>query len=222
MKYKVARDIKNLADGVQSIYLGGSRAYGAGKAGSDWDFFGVVDSQYNFENEKKLNAKLSDKYSQEIRFRGISLKELNGGQQRGVLTRHIPVQIIMKSFRFWKHLDGTKYRLENFEVSPASAKQEIKFHIKRIRNYEQEAIDGQLPFPFEDYLKTVLLLISAKQQTEGKDYTLNYKMIQERSNGLDKMLADKCMRYRNEGEIDKEVFFKELRRYLNSIDQKQY
>jgi hypothetical protein len=47
-------------------------------------------------------------------------------------------------------------------------------------------------------------------------------MIQERSNGLDKMLADKCMRYRNEEEIDKEAFFKELRRYLNSIDQKQY
>lgn len=134
MKYKVARDIKNLADGVRSIYLGGSRAYGAGKAGSDWDFFGVVDSQYNFENERKLNAKLSNKYSQEIRFRGISLKEVNGGQQRGVLTRHIPVQIIMKSFRFWKHLDGTKYRLEDFGVSPASAKQEIKFYIKRIRN----------------------------------------------------------------------------------------
>ena len=222
MEQKVASDIKNLVDGVQSIYLGGSRAYGAEKAGSDWDFFGVVDSQYDFGDEKKLNEKLSDKYSQEIRFRGISLEELNGGQQRGVLTKHIPVQIIMKSFRFWKHLDGTKYRLENFEVSPASAKQELKFHIKRIRNYEQEAIDGQLPFPFEDYLKTVLLLISAKQQTEGKDYTLNYKRIQERSNGLDKMLADKCMRYRNEGEIDKEAFFKELRRYLNSIDQKQY
>jgi hypothetical protein len=36
------------------------------------------------------------------------------------------------------------------------------------------------------------------------------------------MLADKCMRYRSEGEIDKESFFKDLRRYLNSIDQKQY
>ncbi len=217
---RIAEDILEKTEGIESIYFGGSRAYGSEKEGSDWDLFGIVNEDYDFGKESHLNRELSDSYDREINFRGISLEELNGGEQKGVLTRHIPLNVILKSFRFWDHLTGKKYSLEDFKLDPATDEQEKKFYLNRITKYREEAEKGDIPFLFEDYVKTVLLLIGVRQVMDNKDYTMDYERIGKRSEGDEKELASMCMRYRKTGDIDKDKFFEKLDYYLSCLDQK--
>lgn len=218
MEKRIAEYIMEKTEGTKSVYLGGSRAYGSEKEGSDWDFFGIVNEDYDFGRESQLNEELSDIYDQNIKFRGISLEELNEGEQKGILTLHIPVEIVLKSFRFWEHLAGIKYEKEDFEVDPATNEEEKKFYLKRIKTNRMKAEKGELPFSFEDYVKTVLLLIGIRQVKDGKKYTMNYEKIKDRSKGKDRKLAEICIKYRKTGEIDRNSFFYNLDSYLSSFD----
>jgi len=204
-------------DGVHSVYLGGSRAYGGETESSDWDLFGIVDSSYDFSSEEELNKKLSEEFGREIRFRGINVQEPQDGEQKGIITRYVPIEVLMKSFPGWKHLAGENYSLDDFKVKPASIQQEKSFYIRRLTKNREKAEKEDLPFPFEDYVKTVLLLTNVCQVGRGEDYTLNYQEIAARSSGIEKKLASLCVNFRNSHQIDKQKFFRELDEYLNKI-----
>jgi hypothetical protein len=219
MKSEVAKELIEL-EGVRAVYLGGSRVQGGETDSSDWDFFGIVDSNYDFDREDELNENLSSKYDSKIRFRGISIQELNGGNQKGVLTQYIPIEILIKSFSKWKHLGGKSYSLNHFELKPASIQTEMRFYLERLSNYRKEAENSSLPFPFDDYVKTVLLLINIQQVIRGEGYTLNYQKIAKRSSEEEEKLTSLCIEYRNSNQIDKDRFFRELDKYLQKIRNK--
>ncbi len=200
---------------IESLYLGGSRAVGVEMEGSDYDFFGIVNENYDFNEEKELNRELSKKYNEEIRLRGISLGELNGGNQRGIITKHIPISIVLKSFPNWEHLKGRVYRLGDFEIEPASSEEEAGFYIETLEKFREEAENDELPFPFEDYVKNVLRLIGAEEQIRGESSTQNFEKMAKRAPEHAKKLAEICIRYRKTGEIGRERFFELLDRYLD-------
>jgi predicted nucleotidyltransferase len=213
---RVSKDLIQL-DGVDSVYLAGSRAYGGETEYSDWDIFGIVDSNYDFSSEEELNKKLSEKSGREIRFRGISAQELQGGEQKGIITRYVPIEVLIKSFPRWKHLAGDDHSLDDFKVKYASVQEEKTFYIRRLTKNREKAERGDLPFPFGDYVKTVLLLTNICQVGRGEEYTLNYQEIAARSSGIEKKLASLCVNFRNSHQIDKQKFFTELDQYLNII-----
>lgn len=206
---------KELQGRVESLYLGGSRAVGAETESSDYDFFGIVNEKYDFNEEKELNGELSEKYGEEIRFRGISLGELKGGDQKGIITEPIPLPVVLKSFPNWKHLKGKKHRLEDFEVEPASPEEEADFYVETLEKFRENAEKNKIPFPFEDYVKNVLRLIGAEEQMEGEDFTQDFEKIAEGAPEHAEELAEICIRFRRTGEMDKERFFELLDEYLD-------
>ncbi len=215
---EIAEDIWTRLEGkVESLYLAGSRAIGAEEKHSDFDFFGIVNEDYSFDEERKLNQELSQKYGEVIRFRGISLDELEGEAQRGIITKYVPLSIILKSFSGWKHLRGREYSLEDFRVKSADAEEEIKFYLQILEEYRKKAEEEKLPMPFEDYVKNVIRLVGAEEQIEGEEFTQDFEEIVERAPGHVVELAEICLRFRKTGEIDRERFFKELDRYLQSF-----
>jgi predicted nucleotidyltransferase len=201
-------------EGVDTVYLGGSRAYGGETESSDWDFFGVVDSNYGFDREENLNKRLSEEVGRDIQFRGISVRELQDGDQEGIITKYVPIEVLMKSFSSWIHLAGENYSLDDFKVKPASIQEEKGFYIQRLTKNRDKAEEEDLPFPFRDYVKTVLLLINSNQVSKGAEYTLNYQKIAARSSGVERKLASLCMNFRTSRQSDREKFFDELDRYL--------
>jgi len=215
----IADDIWRRLEGeVEALYLAGSRAIGAEERHSDYDFFGLVNRRYSFDEERKLNQELSHKYDEVIRFRGISLQELNGGEQKGVITKHVPLPVILKSFSNWKHLKGKEYSLEDFEIKPASPEEEAEFYITVLKDYRKKAEQEELPFPFEDYVKNVIRLIGAEEQIQGGRFTQDFTEIVDRCPAHVKELGEMCLRFRGTGDIDRSKFFLELDKYLENFE----
>ncbi len=200
---EIADDIWTRAEEqIEALYLAGSRAVGAETKGSDYDFFGVVNEDYRFEKEKKLNQGLTEKYDEEIRLRGLSLGELNGGKQKSIITKYNPISVILKSFPNWKHLRGKEYSLEDFKVEPATAEEEARFYLDVLENNRSKAEKDELPMPFEDYVKNVLRLIGAEEQLEGENFTQDFEKMAERAPDHAKELAEICLVFRKTGSIE--------------------
>ncbi|GEM_PF-3094269 len=218
---EIAEDIWSRLEGnIEALYLAGSRAVDAEEMHSDFDFFGIVDEEYNFDEERSLNKELSEKYGEVIRFRGLSLKELNGGGQRGIITNYVPMSVVIKPFPNWEHLKGKKYSLEDFDVEAASPKEEAQFYVKTLREKREKAEEEELPMPFEDYVKNVLRLMGAEEQLQGKDFTQDFEKIVKRAPEHAEELAQICLNFRKTGEMDRERFFGKLDEYLQTFKSK--
>lgn len=205
---------------LKSLYLGGSRAAGSDTKCSDVDLFGIVHDFYNFDNEDNLNQELSEEFEMDIKFRGIAWSELQGGKHKGVLTKHVPLNVVLKSFNIWKHLKGKKYTLDDFEVEPATPSEEGSYYINRLKSDFDDAKSNNLPYDFMDYVKTTLLLIGVEEQLDGYSFTIDYNLIKVRAEGDSEKLAERCMNYRKKGKIDSEAFFQDLDDYLTHMEQK--
>lgn len=216
---KIVTDIlRELEDSIESLYLGGTRAIGAEKPGSDYDFFAIVNEKYDFDKEEDINDRLSNKYDKKIRLRGLCLNEMNGGKQRGTITRYIPVPIMLKSFNKWVHLAGKEYSLNDFETEPATVKEEIEFYINKLKDLRKAAERGELAMPFGDYVKCALRLIGAEGQSRGQAFRLDFEKIVKDASPKAKELANICLEQRKTGKIDKEEFFRKLDDYLKSFE----
>lgn len=155
-----------------------------------------------------------------MKFRGLSLDELNGKGQKGIITQFVPISIIIKSFPFWKHLRGKDYSLDDFEVDPASVQEEVEFYMRLLSENVEKAKHGDLPMPFEDYVKNVIRLIGAEEQIRGEDFTLDFEKIVNRAPEHAEELADICLRFRKTGKMGLDQFFQELKGYLDLLERK--
>lgn len=122
-----------------SLYLAGSRTNSSRVEDSDWDFFGLVNDDFSQEKEDEINYMLERNFKQEVNFRAIYISELEGGKQKGILTKYIPVEILVKAMPQWEHIDGEKYSQEDFKIKPATPSEEIEFYIGRLKDFRQKA-----------------------------------------------------------------------------------
>lgn len=206
---------------LKSLYLGGSRAAGSDIKSSDVDLFGIVQDFYDFEKEEKINEELSKDFELEIKFRGIAWKELQGGEKKGILTKYVPLEIVLKAFDTWKHLKGKEYTLDDFEVKPADPNTEGKYYLKRLKSDMEAAQKNNLPYDFMDFIKTTLLLIGVEEQfKEAYSFSIDYNLIKIRAEGDAKKLAERCMNYRKNRKLEREKFFVELKEYLEKMEKK--
>ncbi len=90
--------------GLISLYLGGTVPSEDRIQSSDIDTLGIVEWDFDFTEEEKVNCYLRGCLKEEIginsTFRGITLSELNGGKQKGIITKWVPIRILIKRLPF--------------------------------------------------------------------------------------------------------------------------
>lgn len=82
-------------------------------------------------------------------FRGITLSELDGGEEKGTITKWVPIRILIKRLPFFKYLCGKEFCFSEFKVKRYYPQQEAKVQIKNIRRSIQLLRQGLRDSPFE-------------------------------------------------------------------------
>lgn len=216
---RLSRDtVQQVGSSLRSLYLGGSKAIGAGIPSSDWDLLGIVEDTYDFADEGPLNDSLSEAAGVPVRFRGIAASELAGGHQRGTITRYIPLPVLLRGFPSWRHLAGEPLAPEDIAVRPATAREELAHDLARLLEHRDTAEQGELPFAFGDYLKTFLMLVGAEQELRGHPFTLDYREVARREKDR-AHLAHRALALRNGMDLDRGRFLTELDAYLAAVQR---
>ncbi|MDP6626987.1 MAG: hypothetical protein QGG50_03720 [Methanopyri archaeon] len=216
---RLSRDTaQQVGASLRSLYLGGSRAIGAGIPSSDWDLFGIVEDTYDFTDEVPLNDSLSEAAVVPVRFRGIAASELAGGHQRGTITRYVPLPVLLRGFPFWRHLAGEPLTPEDIAVRPATAREELTRDLTRLLEHREAVGQGELPFAFGDYIKTFLMLVGAEQELRGHPFTLDYREIARREKDR-AHLVHRSLAIRNGIDLGRDRFLAELDIYLAAVQR---
>jgi hypothetical protein len=153
--------VQRLKDkGLISLYLAGTVPSKDQITSSGIDIFGIVESEFDFQEEEKVNCYIRIYLVKEIGieaiFRGITLSELNGGKQKGTITKWIPIRILIKRFPFFQHLWGTEFDFSEFRVKRYEPQQEAKVQIKNIRRNIESIRKRTQGFPIRDITKHLL------------------------------------------------------------------
>ncbi len=216
---RLSRDtVLQVGASLRSLYLGGSRAIGAGIPSSDWDLFGIVEDTYDFAGEGALNDSVSESAGVSVRFRGIAASELAGGPQHGTLTRYVPLPVLLRGFSSWRHLAGEPLAPDDITVRPATAREELAHDLARLLEHREAAERDDLPFAFTDYLKTFLMLVGAEQELRGHTFTLDYREIARREKDR-AHLAHRALAIRNGMDLGRGRFLAELDTYLAAVQR---
>ncbi|MFH7882653.1 MAG: hypothetical protein QW140_02970 [Candidatus Aenigmatarchaeota archaeon] len=220
--------VEFLGEDLICLYWVGSSLYGSMKKRSDIDVFGIVKEDFDFIKEDKVNNYLKKnfekKYKIEARFRGITISELEGGEQKGRLTKWIPISILIKSLSRGKVLYG-KYDWKKCKVKPVPLKQEGWHYIGLIEYfiplYRKNYREAESQFKFKDFIKLAYWLANVELQLEGYEYTPNFKEIEKRvkRNHIVHLIAS--MREKDKiTKWDKEKILNKLEEYVEEMKRK--
>lgn len=182
--------VEFLGEDLICLYWVGSSLYGSMKKRSDIDVFGIVKDDFDFTKEDEVNEYLKENFEKkhkiEARFRGITISELEGGEQKGRLTKWVPISILIKSLSRGKIIYG-KYDWNKCKVKPMPLKQEGWHYIGLIEHfiplYRKDYAKTESQFKFKDFIKLAYWLANVELQLEGYEYTPNFKEIEKRLKG---------------------------------------
>lgn len=214
--------------GLLSLYLGGTVPSTDRIPSSDIDTLGIVESAFDFKEEEKVNRYLRGCLKEEIgidtTFRGITLSELNGGRQKGIITKWVPIRILIKRLPFFKHLWGKEFCFSKFQVKRYEPQQEARVQIKNIRKNIESLREGTQGFPIRDITKHLLSLIALEAEIEyGFIFDPSYdKLVKhlEKENGH---IVHRAMALRKKPQINRTqilLFCNQAQKYLDDLERR--
>ncbi|MBD3354755.1 hypothetical protein GF361_02095 [Candidatus Woesearchaeota archaeon] len=215
--------------GLISLYLAGTVLTKDRTPYSDIDIFGIVSSDFDIRKEEdEINSKLKLKKNSicrgfETRFRGIGIDELEGGKPRGIVSKHIGLNIIIKKFPFYKKIWGKKIDLSKFPVKPIELKEEAKDYIKTIETFMKKFRAGEETFPMQNFSKSVLNLARVEAEKEyGFRFDPSYKKLTKHLAKERDHIAHKAMEFRYKKVTRKEVldFCNEVEIYIKDLKKR--
>ncbi len=168
--------------GLLALYLGGTFLTSDRLSSSDIDLLGIVMKTFDFCEEDHLNRYFDEFVEPEFGikscFRGITISELQGGNQKGNVTSWIPIRIMIKRLPFYMHLWGMKFDFTTFPIKPYPPKQEAGIHfigIKRsIKSIRRK--NGKLRLSPQAFAKQVLHLAFVEAEIAyGFKFTPSYE-----------------------------------------------
>jgi len=213
-----------LGDQVISLYAQGSFLYEPLTEKSDIDTFGIVKSGFDFAEEKKLNKwikrKFISKYGIDVSFCGVTLSELNGGEQEGFITWIVPLNVFIKALKNGVHFYGKNLDFDAFSIEPADPMTEARVHIKDIReNY----IYTQGVWKFRAFIKRAFYLARTELQLRyGYDYIIPFNETVRLLAHDENHVVHDAMRLRkseNISEKDIEPFIKKIEEYSDRMER---
>jgi len=221
--------VQKLKDkGLISLYLAGTVPSKDQITSSDIDIFGIVESEFDFQEEEKVNCYLRMYLAKEIRieviFRGITLSELNGGKQKGTITRWIPIRILIKRLPFLQHLWGKEFDFSEFRLKRYEPQQEAKVQIKNIRRNIESLREGTEGFPIRDITKHLLSLIALEAEIEYSfSFDPSYEKLAKHLEKEKEHIIHRAMALRKELEINRTQVFllcNEAEKYLDYLERR--
>jgi len=219
--------IKKLKDkGLISLYLGGTVPSRDRIPSSDIDILGIVEPDFDFKEEEKVNCYLRGCLKEEIgidsTFRGITLSELNGGKQKGIITKWVPIRILIKRLPFFKYFWGREFCFSKFRVDRYKPQQEAKLQIKNIRRNIESLREGTEGFPIRDITKHLLSLIALEAEVEyGFIFDPSYDKLAKHLEKEKGHIAHRAMELRKEPEINRTqilLFCNQAEKYLDDLE----
>ena len=221
--------IQNLkVKGLISLYLAGTVPGRDRIPSSDIDILGIVEPDFDFQEEEKVNCCLRGCLREKIgigsTFRGITLSELNGGKQKGTITKWVPIRILMKRLLFFKYLWGKELDFSEFQVKRYSPQQEAKVQIKNIRRNIQSLREGTQGFPIRDITKHLLSLIALEAEIEY-DFTFDpsYEKLAKHLEKEKGHIVHRAMALRKKPQINRTQilrFCSQAEKYLDELERR--
>jgi len=221
--------IQKLKDkGIISLYLGGTVPSEDRIPSSDIDVLGVVEPNFNFKEEEKLNSHLTKYLAKEIgievTFRGITLSELNGGKREGTITRWVPIRILIKRLPFFKYLSGKKLDFSEFRVKRYDPQQEAKVQIKNIRRNIESLREETEGFPLRDITKHLLSLIALEAEIEyGFTFDPSYEKLAKHLEKEKGHIVHRAMALRKKPQVSRTQilhFCSQAEKYLDDLKRR--
>lgn len=167
--------------GLLSLYLAGSILTEDKTAHSDIDLFGIVDKNFDPEEETKLNDDFKSQESTLLQhipttFRAIPLSALKGGEQWGSIVHFTP-QRFVKRLSFFDHVWGKDFKAEDVSLPPLTLKQEALLLMDQLEESITQLRAGKEAFPFKDFPKHVMELARVEAQQKGFTFHPSYKKL---------------------------------------------
>lgn len=133
--------------GLLGLYLGGSALSPDFLPWSDIDLYGIVRDDFDFDSEPVMTQRVNDIAGSvtgiPVSFHGISISELHGGPQKGVITGRIPLAVLIRRLPFFPWLWGLKVDFRDLPLKSCGPKGEAMYMIPRIRRDIQWVRDGK-------------------------------------------------------------------------------
>ncbi len=221
--------IQELKDkGLSSLYLGGTVPSRDRIPSSDIDTLGIVESAFDFKEEEKVNRYLRGCLKEEIgidsTFRGVTLSELNGGKQKGIITKWVPIRILIKRLPFFKHLWGKEFDFSKFQVKRKEPQQRAKVQTKNIRRNMTSLRTGPQEVPIRDITKHLLSLIALEAEVEyGFTFNPSYEKLAEHLQGEKGHIVHQAMALRKKPQINRTqmlLFCNQAEKYLDDLERR--
>jgi hypothetical protein len=210
LELAVENAVKRLKDkGLMTLYSAGNEDT---TKYSDIDLIGIVSPEFDIEKEEKeINAHYEKERKKtyngiEVRFRGIGVDELNGGNPRGVFGKYIGLDLVLKQFPFYEHVWGDKIDFSKFKVKPATPKEEARRYIVKIDDYLDCLESGKEKFPIQNFPKQILFLAAVEaQQDYGFEYHPSYKRLASHLSGHKEHIVHDMMKLRRKKVTKKDI-----------------
>lgn len=160
----------------------------------------------------------------EVAFRGITLSDLDGEEQKGTITKWVPIRILIKRLPFFKHLWGKEFDFSQFGVKRCSPQQEAKVQIKNIRRNIESLRKGTQGSPIRDITKYLLSLIALEAEAGyGFTFDPSYEKLAKYLEGEKGRIVHRAMVLRREPEINRAQilhFCSQAEKYLDDLKKR--
>jgi predicted nucleotidyltransferase len=154
-----------------SLYAIGSFLSHEMTSSSDIDLVGVMKPSFDFRKEAQINKALNQKIHShhKIDLGTMSYAEFFGGTQKGSLMKHVELPIFLNFLKRSRRISGKPIDFDKLPVKPASAEEELRYHIKVFDEYRagfrvRDRIRSD--FSFRDFLKIVFYIANLELQLE--------------------------------------------------------
>jgi predicted nucleotidyltransferase len=161
--------LENAGEHVVSLFVLGSFLSDEMTPSSDIDLVGVMRPTFDFRSEARLNRILNETVSSEHRIDlgTMSYEEFFGGTRKGSVMKYTELPIFLNFLKHAKLIYGKKIDFDKLPIKPASAEQELKYHIREFKKYERQfrRKNASGPdFSFRDFIKTIFYIANAELQ----------------------------------------------------------
>jgi predicted nucleotidyltransferase len=173
--------LENVDSELVSLYVIGSFLSKEMVESSDIDLVGVMKPSFNFRKEARINKALNETVdsSHRIDLGTMSYDEFFGGTQKGSVTKHIELPILLNFLKRAQLIYGKRINFDKLPVKPASHEEELKYYTNVFDEHKAHfrKTDSISPdFSFRDFIKIVFYIANlelqlSKSQTPKRSYS---------------------------------------------------
>ncbi len=209
-------------ESIQALYIGGSIKPQDRVRDSDIDIIGIVFETFPEDLEAKINIELKETIlNMKCKLRVLYLSELQGGNQKGFISKLLPVKLFIRRIPFFPLIWENPLKIEA-TIGSYTIIEEIEVQTTLLKKYINNLDSINNKSPFEWIPKAILYLAALELELIKKaEYTTSFSEIQNEWNDHKNHIVHDSIQIRqNNYEIsdsDKEKYITKAFNYMENI-----